>query len=53
MHMYIVVTTGPLYWHGLTLILAWLSNYFHDKIWDEIAYPFLNLTVAPLKFRKR
>ena len=28
--------------HGLTLIPAWISNYIHYKLWDEITYPFLN-----------
>ena len=23
-------------------ILAWKSNYIHDKVWDEIIYPFPN-----------
>ena len=33
------------YWmsyHGLSLILAWITNYIHDKVWDEITYPFPN-----------
>ena len=30
------------YQHGLTLILAWISNYIHYKLWGEITYPFLN-----------
>ena len=34
--------TGPFYQHGLTLIPAWISNYIHYKVWDEIIYPFLN-----------
>ena len=25
-----------------TLIPAWISNYIHYKMWDEITYPFLN-----------
>ena len=33
-------------WHKyprlLTLIPAWISNYIHYKVWDEITYPFLN-----------
>ena len=33
---------GPFYYHGLTLIPAWISNYIHCKVWDEITYPFLN-----------
>ena len=39
------------YWHGLTLILARITNYIHYKVWDEISYPFHNSTVAPLMFR--
>ena len=35
-------TRAPLYWHGLTLILTWISNYIHYKVQDEIAYPFPN-----------
>ena len=33
---------GPFYWHSLTLIPAWISNYIHYKVWDEITYPFPN-----------
>ena len=33
---------GPFYYHGLTLIPAWISNYMPCKVWDEITYPFLN-----------
>ena len=29
---------GPFYWHGLTLIPAWISNYIHYKMWDEINF---------------
>ena len=47
----IVYTCGPFYLHGLTLISAWMSNYIHYKLWDEITYPILYLTVQPLKFR--
>ena len=35
-------TCGPFYEHGLTLILAWISNYTHYNVWGEINYPFLN-----------
>ena len=31
---------GPLALNGLTLILAWISNYIDHKACDEIAYPF-------------
>ena len=27
---------GPFYKHGLTLISAWISNYIHYNVWDEI-----------------
>ena len=33
---------GPFYQRGLTLIPAWISNYFHHKVWDEIAYLYVN-----------
>ena len=39
-------TCGPFYWHGSALILAWISNYIHYKVWDEITYPFLNFNGA-------
>ena len=31
---------GPFYWHGLTLIPAWINNNMPSKVWDEITYPF-------------
>ena len=34
--------SGPFYWHGLTLIPAWITNYMPGKVWGEITYPFLN-----------
>ena len=36
------VSSCPFYYHGLTLIPAWISNYIPRKAWDEITYPFLN-----------
>ena len=32
------------YYYGLTLIPAWISNYIHYNMWDEITYPFLNFS---------
>ena len=32
---------GPFYWHGLTLILAWISHHMFSKVWGEITYPKL------------
>ena len=40
---------APFYWHGLTLISAWISNYIHYKMWDEIIYPFLNFNGATVE----
>ena len=40
---------GPFYWYGLTLILAWISNYIHYKVWDEITNPFLNFNGATVE----
>ena len=34
---------GHLYEHGLTLILAWISDNIHYNVWDEIIYPLPNL----------
>ena len=30
----------PFHWHGLTLMPAWIDNYNHYKVWQEIAYSF-------------
>ena len=38
--------SDPFYWHGLIPVPAWLSNYIHDKAWDEITYPFPNFNGA-------
>ena len=42
MHIYVAIhfislkamgeTSGPFYWHGSSLILAWISNYIHWKL---------------------
>ena len=34
---------GPIYWHALPLMPAWISNNMHYKKWDEITYLFLNV----------
>ena len=28
---------------------AWISNYIHHKMWDEITYPFLNFNGATVE----
>ena len=38
----IIAINGSFYYHGLTLIPAWISNYIHFNVWDEITYQFLN-----------
>ena len=42
-------TRGPFYWHGLTLIPAWISNCIHYKMLDEINYPLLNFNGATVE----
>ena len=37
------------YWHGLSLISAWISNHMPDKVWDEITYPFSNFNCAAVE----
>ena len=39
---------GPFYQHGLTLISAWISNYISSKVWEEITYPFQNISRTPV-----
>ena len=42
-------TSDPFYQHGLTLIPAWIINYIHCKVWDEITYPLLNFNGATVE----
>ena len=44
-----LIISGPFYSHGLTLIPAWISNYTHYNVWDEITYPFLNFNSATVE----
>ena len=44
-----IYSSGPFYQHGLTLIPAWISNYIHYNVWDEITYPFLNFNGATVE----
>ena len=30
------------YYHGVTLIPAWISNHIHYKVWDKFTYPLAN-----------
>ena len=41
--LHYIDTWAPFYWHGLTLIPAWISNYIHYKVWDVITYPIPKL----------
>ena len=43
------LTWDPFYWHGLTLIPAWISNYMPRKVWDEIIYLLLNFNGATVE----
>ena len=35
-------TSSEVYFYGLTVIPAWISNHMPCNVWDEITYPFLN-----------
>ena len=43
------LASGPFYKHVLILIPAWISNYIHYELWDEIIYPFLNFSVCTVE----
>ena len=32
-----------------SILLTWVSNYIHHKVWNEIAYPFSNFTSATVE----
>ena len=40
------------YQHGLTLILAWISNYTHYNVWNQTTYPFLNFNGATVELHE-
>ena len=40
---------GPLLLTSFNLIPAWISNYIHYNVWDEITYPFLNFNGATVE----
>ena len=42
-------TRSPFYQHDLTLIPAFISNYIHYNVWDEITYVFLNFNGATIE----
>ena len=42
-------TWHPYFWHRLTLIPAWISNYIHNKVWDKITYPFPNFDFSTIE----
>ena len=39
----ILITSDPIYYHGLTLMLAMISNYIYYKVWYEIIHPYPEL----------
>ena len=36
-------------WLQYPLLPAWISNYIHYNVWDEITYPFLNFNGATVE----
>ena len=45
----LVILTSKRVITAATLIPAWISNYIHYKVWDEITYPFLNFNGATVE----
>ena len=45
-----IILKWPFYYHGLTLIPAWISNYTLYNVWDEITNPFPNYNGATVEF---
>ena len=39
---WMIYLNGAYQQHRLTLISAWISNYIHRNVWDEITSPFPN-----------
>ena len=37
---------------SITLIPAWISNYIHYNVWDEITYPFPNFNICTVEVCK-
>ena len=44
-HVFLDMSRGPFYKHGLTLIPASISNYFHYKVWVKLLIHSQSLTV--------
>ena len=44
----ITETRGLFYLQGLTLILAWMKNYIHYNVSDEITYSSANFNAATI-----
>ena len=45
----VLASSGIVYYYGLSLFLAWISNYIHHKVWREITYTFLNFNGATVE----
>ena len=38
--------------HNMEMLSAWISNYIHYKVWDEITYPFLNFNGCTIEVKE-
>ena len=43
---------GPVYWHGLNSVPAWISNYFHYRVYNDINHPFPNFSVTAIEVKE-
>ena len=44
------LTWVPFYWHGLTLIPAWMSKHMISKVWNEITYSYTSTVQPTIEF---
>ena len=44
------LSSDHFYWHGSTSFAAWISNYIHSKVWNEILIHIQTSAVQPLNF---
>ena len=48
-YMLQILCWSPFYEHGSSWIPAWVSNYIHYKVYNEITYPFPNFNSATIE----
>ena len=49
MYLLLFGDQGPILLTWLTLIPAWISDYIHYEVWNEVTYPFPNLNGSAIE----